>query len=112
MDTKIDSTHAYMLALMLRSSSLAHKLLMPMLMLMLASLGRTGLYSGQLIFNEVSDDEYRQMVEVLNKEQKQFFYHVLHLIKTSDHPFYCFLSGGASVGKSLLTKALYEAAFK
>ena len=32
-----------MLALMLRSSSLAHKLLMPMLMLMLASLVRTGL---------------------------------------------------------------------
>ena len=44
MDTKIDSTHAYMLALMLRSSSLAHKLLMPMLMLVLASLVRTGLY--------------------------------------------------------------------
>ena len=43
MDTKIESTHACMLALMLRSSSLAHKLLMPMLMLMLASLVRTGL---------------------------------------------------------------------
>ena len=39
MDTKIGSTHAYMLALMLRSSSLAHKLLMPMLI----SLVRTGL---------------------------------------------------------------------
>ena len=51
MDTKIDSTHAYMLALMSRSSSLAHKLLMPMLMLMLmlASLVRTGLKrSGEL----------------------------------------------------------------
>ena len=47
MDTKIDSTHAYMLALMLRSSSLAHKLLMPMLMLMLASLVRTGLKRAQ-----------------------------------------------------------------
>ena len=43
MDTKIDSTHAYMLALMLQSSSLAHKLLKLMLMLMLASLVRTGL---------------------------------------------------------------------
>ena len=32
-----------MLALMTRPSSLAHKLLMPMLMLMLASLVRTGL---------------------------------------------------------------------
>ena len=43
MDTKIDSTHAYMLALILRSSSVAHKLLKLMLMLMLASLVRTGL---------------------------------------------------------------------
>ena len=34
------------------------------------------------------------MVHMLNKEQKEF-YHVLHLIKTSDEPFYCFLSGGA-----------------
>ena len=43
MDTKIDPTHAYMLALMLQPSSLAHKLLMLMLMLMLASQVRTGL---------------------------------------------------------------------
>ena len=42
-DTKIHSTHAYMLMLMSRPSSLAHKLLMLMLVLMLASLVRTGL---------------------------------------------------------------------
>jgi len=58
----------------------------------------------QPILNEISDDEYRHMVQILNKEQKQFFYHILHLIKTLNHPFYCFLTGGASVGKSLLTK--------
>ena len=45
MDTKIHSTHAYMLLLMSQLSSLAHKLLM--LMLMLASLVRTGLNSGE-----------------------------------------------------------------
>lgn len=51
-------------------------------------------------------DEYRHMVQILNKEQKQLFYHILHVIKTSNHPFYCFLTKGAGVGKSLLTKAL------
>jgi len=34
----------------------------------------------------------------------------LHLIKTSDKPFYTFLTGGA--GKSHLTKALYQAVIK
>lgn len=49
---------------------------------------------------------------MLNKEQKEFFYHVLHLIKISNEPFYSFLSGGAGVGKSHLTKALYQAGLK
>ncbi|CAB4032107.1 ATP-dependent DNA helicase PIF1, partial [Paramuricea clavata] len=65
-----------------------------------------------LILHEEQDDVYRGMVQKLNKEQKEFFYHVLHLIKTSDNPFYCFLSGGAGVGKSHLTKCLYQAALK
>ena len=34
------------------------------------------------------------------------------MIKTSETPFYCFVSGGAGVGKSHLTKALYQAALK
>ena len=35
------------------------------------------------------------------------------MIKTSDEPFFCFLSGGAGVGKSHVTKALYlQAALK
>lgn len=46
------------------------------------------------------------------KNTKEFFYHVLHLIKTSEEPFYCFLSGGAGIGKSHVTKALYQAALK
>ena len=57
----------------------------------------------QLILHEEQDDVYRGMVQKLNKEQKEFFYHVLHLIKTSANPFYCFLSGGAGVGKSHLS---------
>ena len=54
-----------------------------------------------LILNEMQDDQYRTMVQNLNKEQKEFS-HTLHLIKTSDKPFYAFLSGGG-VGKSHLT---------
>lgn len=45
-------------------------------------------------------------IQILNKEQEEFFYHVFHLIERSDN---CFLSGG---GKSLLTKVFYEAAIK
>ena len=65
-----------------------------------------------LILNELADNDYRQMVQTLNKEQKEFFYHILHQIKTPETPFYCFLRGGAGVGKSHLTKALYQAALK
>ena len=65
-----------------------------------------------LILNELPDCDYRQMVQTLNKEQKEFFYHILSQIKTSETAFYCFLSGGAGVGKSHLTKALYQAALK
>lgn len=36
----------------------------------------------------------------------------MHLIKTTQEPFHCFLSGEAGVGKSHLTKALYQAALK
>ena len=68
--------------------------------------------SEPLILNELEDNEYRHLVQMLNKKQKEFFYHILHLIKTTDGPFYCFLSGGAGVGKSHLTKALYQAALK
>ena len=66
----------------------------------------------QLMLHEEQDGTYRGMVQELNKEQKEFFYHVLHLVKTSDDPFYCFLRGGAGAGKSHLTNCLYQAVLK
>ena len=58
-------------------------------------------------------DDYRQLVQTLNKKQKEILLsHLLHQIKTLETAFYCFLSGGAGVGKSHLTKALYQAALK
>jgi len=44
-----------------------------------------------------------------DKDSFFFFYHVLHSIKTKDDPLRLFLSGGAGVGKSTVTNALYEA---
>ena len=52
------------------------------------------------------------MVQSLNKKQKEFFQHALHFIKTSDKPFYAFLSGGGGVGISHLIKSIYQAAIK
>ena len=64
----------------------------------------------ELVKKRMSDDNYYELVvRSLNEKQKQFFYHVLHLIKTSDDPLRLFLSGGAGVGKSTVTNALYEA---
>ena len=34
----------------------------------------------QLLLNEVPDDEYRHIVQMLNKEQKEFFYHMLPVL--------------------------------
>ena len=72
----------------------------------------TNLSNEPLVLNELQDDEYRYLVQMLNVEQKEFFYHVLHKIKTTDEPIYCFLSGGGGVGKLHLTKALYQAVLK
>lgn len=62
-----------------------------------------------LVVKRVSDDEYRKLVRSLNEKQRQFFYYVLHSIKTTEYPLRLFLSGGAGVGKSTVTNALYEA---
>ena len=66
-----------------------------------------------LILNEMQNDEYRGLVQMLNKKQREFLYHALHLIKTSEKPFYVFLSGGGGgVRKSHLIKSIYQAALK
>ncbi|XP_078353763.1 uncharacterized protein LOC144638437 [Oculina patagonica] len=63
----------------------------------------------ELLIKRMSDVDYYALVRSLNEEQRQFFYHVLHSIKTKDDPLRLFLSGGAGVGKSTVTNALYEA---
>ena len=65
-----------------------------------------------LVIRRMSDDDYYALVRSLNEKQRQFFYHVLHSIKTKDDPQRLFLSGGAGVGKSTVTNGLYEALIK
>lgn len=65
-----------------------------------------------IVANELNDEEFRGMVRSLNRKQKEFFFHILHLNKISNAPVYEFLTGGAGVGKSLLLKACYQALLK
>ena len=60
----------------------------------------------------MEDDEYRRSAQMLNKKQREFFYHALHLMNVSDNPFYAFLSGSGGVGKSHLIKLIYQASLK
>ena len=62
-----------------------------------------------LVVKRLSDADFRKLVQSLNVEQKEFFYHVLNSVKTDKLPMRLFLSGGAGVGKSTVTNALYEA---
>lgn len=60
---------------------------------------------------KMNDFAYREMIRDLNEQQKEFFNHVLHWLKTKTKP-YAFLSAGAGVGKSVLTRPLYQALLK
>ncbi len=62
-----------------------------------------------LVVKRLKDSDFRKLVQSLNVEQKEFFYHVLNSVKTDKLPLRLFLSGGAGVGKSTVTNALYEA---
>lgn len=63
-------------------------------------------------WGEINDDDYRQLLRNLNKQQKEFLYHILHWVKTKPDPLYVFLTGGAGVGKSVVTRALYQCLLK
>ena len=66
----------------------------------------------QLVVKRMEDNEFRTLVRSLNRKQREFFYHVLHSVKTKDEQLTLCLTGGAGVGKSTVTNALYEALIK
>jgi hypothetical protein len=61
---------------------------------------------------EITNNQYLQSVQILNQEQKRFFYHILNKVKMRLTPFYTFLSGGAGCGKSVLIRAINQALLK
>ncbi len=61
---------------------------------------------------QISDDDYYTMMRSLNPEQRRFDMNVLHLVKTSEEPFYHFLSGGAGVGKSHAIRAIVQSVLR
>ena len=63
----------------------------------------------ELVVKRLKDADFRKLVQSLNIEQREFFYHVLNSVKTDKLPLRLYLSGGAGVGKSTVTNALYEA---
>jgi hypothetical protein len=56
----------------------------------------------------VPDVAYRKLMQSLNVKQRMFALSVLHRLKTSEKPFYYFLSGGAGVGKSHVVTAIVQ----
>jgi len=70
---------------------------------------RKQLSTNDLVINDMSYASYIDLLRTLNTKQSAFFYHVLHWFKTEDTPIYCFLTGGAGVGKSIVTTVLYQA---
>ena len=57
----------------------------------------------ELVVKRLKDTDFRKLVQSLNID------HVLNSVKTDKLPLRLFLSGGAGVGKSTVTNALYEA---
>lgn len=62
------------------------------------------------LFQRMSDDDYRSQIRRLNKEQRCYFNHSLHNFMHSTEPFHEFLTGGAGVGKSVVTRLVIQAA--
>ena len=60
----------------------------------------------------MSDYAFRTLAQNLNQKQKEFFYHVYHLLKTQNDPLYVFLSGGVGEGKSVVLRVLCQALLK
>jgi DNA replication protein DnaC len=56
----------------------------------------------------IPDDEYRKLMRTLNEKQRRFVLNSLHILKTTEAPFYSFLSGGAGVGKSHVVTAVVQ----
>ncbi|KAJ8048298.1 ATP-dependent DNA helicase PIF1 [Holothuria leucospilota] len=56
----------------------------------------------------IPENEYLELLTVLNKKQREFYLHVMESITSMENPLHVFLTGGAGVGKSVVIKVLYQ----
>ena len=69
-------------------------------------------HSVEIIDNIMSDEEYRHHIRSLNKNQYEFFSHIMNVATKKDKQELCWLNGGAGTGKSHLLKALYQGLYR
>ena len=65
-----------------------------------------------LLLKDLISDFYLTLLRSLNSRQREFFNHIVHWIKCKDEPIYAFLTGGASVGKFVAIRALYQSLYR
>ena len=62
----------------------------------------------ELNHNQLPDQLFRSGVQKLNPEQKTFFDYIMRECRDNSNQIFAFLSGGAGVGKSHLSSAIYQ----
>ena len=61
---------------------------------------------------EMEQGQFLNNIQALNVEQKMFFNHIVHKVKSKAIPFYTYLSGGAGCGKTVVVKTIFQALLK
>ena len=67
-----------------------------------------GVSMGMYQHNQISESQLYTSIRELNSEQRTFFDYINNTIRNGKEQIFAFLSGGAGVGKSHLTKAIYQ----
>ena len=67
-----------------------------------------GIAYEELQHNRQTDTQFRESVRMLNPKQRCFFDYITNVVRTKKEQIFAFLSGGAGVGKSHLSKAIYQ----
>ena len=62
----------------------------------------------ELQHNQMGDQEFRETVQLLNPKQRTIFDYVSNAIQNDTEQLLLFLSGGAGVGKTMTTRAIYQ----
>ncbi|KAB0799246.1 hypothetical protein PPYR_07126 [Photinus pyralis] len=79
----------------------------------IGELSRHELTTKYVVPELLSDDQYLNLCDSLNIEQRDYLMHLISVFKDGkDLPVYHFITGGAGVGKSRLISAIYQSIIK